>query len=92
MTQEPEKKAEQLYKDAFNRWCYEMSYEKNVAIAKNIAEYVCDQIIDSRKDDPRFDDTHYSTLSEYYAPHPMYLTYWNKVKDYIRKIPKPPSI
>lgn len=82
----PKEKAEQLYKDAFNRWCYELSLEKNIATAKNAALYVCDQIIESRKDDSKFDDTLYSTSSEYYNQHPMYLNYWLKVKEEINKI------
>lgn len=82
----PKEKALELYKDAFNRWCYELSHEKNVLTAKNAAEYVCDKIIESRKDDNSFDDTLLSTASEYYTPHPMYLTYWKQVKEEIRKI------
>lgn len=82
----PKEKAEQLYSDAFNRWCYELSHEKNVSTAKNAAEYICDQVIESRKDDSRFDDILLSTSSEYYTPHPMYLTYWKQVKEEIRKI------
>jgi hypothetical protein len=82
----PKEKAEQLYRDAMMRWCYELSHHKNVATAKNAAEYVCDQIIESRKDDSRFDDTLNSTSSVYYTPHPMYLTYWNQVKEEIFKI------
>lgn len=82
----PKEKAEQLYKDAFNRWCYELSLEKNIATAKNAAIYVCDQIIESRKEDSRFDDTYYSSSSEYYNMHPMYLIYWLEVKKEIEKI------
>lgn len=82
----PKDKAEQLYRDAFNRWCYELSHEKNVSTAKNAAEYICDQIIESRKDDSGFDDILFSTSSEYYTPHPMYLKYWLMVKEEIRKI------
>lgn len=81
----PEEKALQLYKDAFNRWCYELSHEKNVSTAKNAAEYICDQIIESRKDDKSFDDSLYNN-SEYYNPHPMYLTYWLRVKGEIKRI------
>lgn len=81
----PREKAQQLYTDAFNRWCYELSHEKNVATAKNAAEYVCKQIIESRKDDTGFDDTDYA-LSIYSTPHPMYLSYWLKVIDEIYKL------
>ena len=82
----PKEKAHQLYIESFNRWCYELSHEKNVLTAKNAAEYICDQIIESRQEDGSFDDTLSSTSSEYYSPHPMYLTYWKMVKEEIRKI------
>jgi hypothetical protein len=39
-----------------------------------------DEIIESRKDDPRFDDTHIGHSSKYFTPHPMYLKYWKEVK------------
>jgi hypothetical protein len=41
----PKEKAEQLYKDAYMRWCYELSHDKNVSIAKNIAIYVCNEVL-----------------------------------------------
>jgi hypothetical protein len=41
----PKEKAEQLYKDAYMRWCYELSHDKNVLIAKNIAIYVCNEVL-----------------------------------------------
>lgn len=85
-TLSPKEKAYQLYNESFNRWCYELSHEKNVLTAKNAAEYICDQIIESREDDGRFDDTLLSTGSEYYTPHPMYLTYWIMVKKEIQNI------
>jgi hypothetical protein len=43
-----------------------------------------DEIIESRKDDGAFDDTKLG--SEYYTPHPMYLSYWNLVKKEINKL------
>ena len=54
--------------------------------AKQSALIVVKEIIKSRKDDPNFDDTLYSTGSEYYTPHPIYLTYWNLVKEEIEKL------
>jgi hypothetical protein len=41
----PKEKAQQLYRDAYMRWCYELSHDKNVAIAKNICEYICDEVL-----------------------------------------------
>ena len=37
--------ARKLYRDAFNRWCYELSHDKNVSIAKNICEYICNEVL-----------------------------------------------
>jgi hypothetical protein len=39
--------ANQYYKTAFNRWALELSYEKNHLIAKSIAVYLVEQIIDA---------------------------------------------
>lgn len=80
----PKEKAHQLFKESFDRWCYENSHEKNVATAKSAAEYVCDQIIESRKDDKSFDDSLFSVTSKYHSFHPMYLSYWKQVKEEIR--------
>lgn len=46
----PKEKAEQLYKDAYMRWCYELSHDKNVSTAKNIATYICDEILQDREE------------------------------------------
>jgi len=40
----PQEKATKLYSDAYNRWCYELSHEKNYLTAKNICEYVCNEL------------------------------------------------
>ena len=55
-------------------------------LAKQCALKVVDEIIESRKDDSRFGDTLLSTSSEYYTPHPMYITYWLQVKKEIEKL------
>ena len=41
----PQEKATKLYSDAYNRWCYELSHDKNVLIAKNICEYICNEVL-----------------------------------------------
>lgn len=41
----PIEKASKLYKDSYSRWCYELSHEKNVLTAKDICEYLCNQIL-----------------------------------------------
>jgi hypothetical protein len=43
----PQQQAQHYYKTAFNRWALELSYEKNHLIAKSIASYVVEQIIDA---------------------------------------------
>jgi hypothetical protein len=45
-----------------------------------------DEIIKSRKEDKSFNDYLSATGSEYYTPHPMYLTYWEKVKQELEKL------
>lgn len=54
--------------------------------AKINAAICINAIIKSRADDGAFDDTLSSTASEYYTPHPMYLTYWLLVKQEIEKL------
>lgn len=54
--------------------------------AKNCALIAVNEIISSREDDGAFNDTMSYTGSEYYTPHPMYLTYWKKVKKQIEKL------
>jgi hypothetical protein len=43
----PQEQAQHYYKTAFNRWALELSYEKNHLIAKSIAVYLVEQIIDA---------------------------------------------
>lgn len=54
--------------------------------AKQCTLIAVDEIIESRKDDSMFGDTLLSTSSEYYTPHPMYITYWLQVKQEIEKL------
>lgn len=41
----PKDKARQLYRDAYMRWCYELSFDKNVSMARNISEYTCNEVL-----------------------------------------------
>jgi hypothetical protein len=41
----PQEKAQQLYRDAYMRWCYELSHEKNILTAKSICEYICNEVL-----------------------------------------------
>jgi len=54
--------------------------------ARKFSLIAVDEIINSREEDSSFDDTLSSTSSEYYTPHPMYLTYWLQVKQEIEKL------
>ena len=54
--------------------------------AKKQALIAVDEIIKSRKDDIVFDDTKLGIVTYHITPHPMYLTYWLKVKEEINKI------
>jgi hypothetical protein len=55
-------------------------------IAKQCALLTVDEIIESRNEDKGFDDTLLSTASGYWTAHPMYLTYWEQVKQEIEKL------
>ena len=78
----PQEKAKQLV-DKFTFRCEECDYDWN---AKQCALIAVDEIIESRKDDSRFDDTLFQITTHYITPHPMYLTYWLKVKEEIEKL------
>jgi hypothetical protein len=91
----PKEKAEELIK-MFNKVKIFIDIEpSNIEIAiedvdcdanKHCALIAVDEIIQSRQDDGHFNDTLSSTGSEYYTPHPMYLTYWLQVKNEINKL------
>jgi len=70
----PKEKAEQLYKDAYMRWCYELSHDKNVLIAKNITTYMCNEILNYLK-------TSFDVQTSLNA-----VNYWEEVKQKIEKL------
>ena len=84
--QTPQEKALELihkYVALTDGWVYgKSSWEYK----KKCASIAVDEIIKSREDDGSFDDSLSSTSSEYYTPHPMYLTFWLQVKDEIEKL------
>jgi hypothetical protein len=41
----PKEKAQQLYNDAYMRWCHELSHDKNVLTAKDICIYICNEVL-----------------------------------------------
>jgi hypothetical protein len=47
-------KAQQLYHDAYRRWANKLSHDKNKLIAKSIAEYVCNEILNEYKSNETF--------------------------------------
>jgi hypothetical protein len=51
---EAQEKAKQLYDNAYSRWCTELSHDKNKLIAKSIAEYVCNEILNEYKSNETF--------------------------------------
>lgn len=55
-------------------------------VGKKCALIAVDELIKSREDDGAFNDTKSSEVSEYYTPHPMYLTYWIEVKKEIENL------
>ena len=78
----PKEKAAEL----INKMYYTQSSPASWVQAKQCALIAVNEIIKSREEDGDFDDTLSSTGSEYYTPHPMYLTYWQQVKQEIEKL------
>ena len=79
----PKEKAEDLIAKFNNPDRTNYPYVHN---AQQCALIAVDEIINSRNDDRGFDDTLSSVSSEYYTVHPMYLTYWQEVKQEIEKL------
>jgi len=82
----PKEKAKELvdkYRDTIMSFLSDNMKDMN---AKKCASIAVDEIIKSREEDGSFDDTLSSTSSEYYTPHPMYLTYWQEVKQELEKL------
>jgi len=68
----PQEKALQLYNDAYSRWATELSHDKNKLIAKSIATYVCDEILN-----------HHSQEQGLYR---IDTYYWQQIKQEIEKL------
>jgi hypothetical protein len=43
-------RARELYSTAYNRWCYELSHDKNVAIARDIGLFICVEMLKANLD------------------------------------------
>ena len=81
----PKEKAKELFDKMFlvieNKGMYDDLYR-----AKQCALIAVDEIILSRKDDSQFDDTLWAGGSDMYTMHPMYLNYWQEVKQEIENL------
>ena len=69
----PQEQAQHYYKTAFDRWALELSYEKNHLIAKSIAVYLVEQILNALKYD----------MNE---PTSGSMKYWSLVLEEVNKI------
>jgi hypothetical protein len=67
----PQEQAQHYYKTAFDRWALELSYEKNHLIAKSIAVYLVEQMIEALENN---------------AANSASWKYYEEVKDEINKI------
>jgi hypothetical protein len=63
-----------------------MSKVVSKRVAIECALVAVDEIILSRKDDSQFDDTLWAGGSDMYTMHPMYLNYWQEVKQEIETL------
>ena len=86
----PKEKAKELV-DKFKPNAYIGACEDNDELmelyhSKQCALITVNEIIESRKADPDFDDTKLGIVTHYIAPHPLRLSYWVKVKEEIEKL------
>lgn len=81
----PKEKAEELINKFTHPVRWKMGQEDIKQRAKQCALIAVDEIIESRSEDTRFDDTLLST-SNYHTPHPMHLSYWKEVKHELNKL------
>ena len=82
----PKEKAEELISDFTRMYSNILQKEIYTYWAKQSSIRVVDEIIKSRRDDDIFDDYMSVGGSDYYTPHPMYLTHWKQVKEEINKL------
>lgn len=67
----PKEKAQQLYTNAYLRYCNELSHEKNFITAKDISQYICNEVLGYVAESKIKPDKNY--------------IFWLKVKDIINK-------
>ena len=82
----PKEKAIELYNKMYETGFKPKSVLLRIEQAKECALIAVDEIILSRKDDSQFDDTLWSGGSDMYTMHPMYLKYWQEVKQEIENL------
>ena len=63
----PKEKAQKLYTNAYLRYCNELSHEKNFITAKNISQYICNEVLGS--------------ITDYKIKSNEKYKFWFKVKD-----------
>ena len=86
----PKEKAEKLVLGFIHVPDEAMKEDSNAAwldarLAKRCALITVDEIIESRKGDKGFDDTHWVGTA-YHKPHPCHLSYWVQVKQEIESL------
>jgi hypothetical protein len=81
----PKEKAEQLFQ-LYLPFVQSGHIEEIKNRCKQCALIAVDEVILSRKDDSQFDDTLWAGGSDMYRMHPMYLNYWQEVKQEIENL------
>ena len=82
----PKEKAKELYHKYADEFNFDDTYRGYREQSKQCALITVNEIIESRKADPDFDDTKLGIVTHYIAPHPLRLSYWTKVKEEIEKL------
>jgi len=82
----PKEKAKELYHKYADEFNFDDTYRGYREQSKHCALIAVNEIIESRKADPDFDDTKLGIVTHYIAPHPLRLSYWVKVKEELEKL------
>ena len=82
----PQEKASELYHKYADEFNFDDTYRGYREQSKQCALITVNEIIESRKADPDFDDTKLGIVTHYIAPHPLRLSYWTKVKEELEKL------
>ena len=82
----PQEKAKELYHKYADEFNFDDTYRGYREQSKQCALITVNEIIESRKADPDFDDTKLGIVTHYIAPHPLRLSYWTKVKEELEKL------